>query len=74
MENCPDGASFSRGRVHLGGNQADVGRRPAGLRARLVEPDGLRDELLVSGDDLLEDRGVCEGSCCLWCSLASHKY
>ena len=73
--NHPDSEASYRCRFHLGGNQADVGRWPSGLRPRLVESDGLRDELLVFGDNLLENRGVREGSYCLCCnSLNSDKY
>lgn len=49
-----------------------MGRRTSGLHPRLVESNGLRDELLVSGHNLPEDRCVCQGNSSLHCSQCTH--
>lgn len=51
-------------RLHLGGDQRDVGRRLHRIHPRLVEPDGLCHELAVPGHHIAEDRGVREGESC----------
>lgn len=46
-------------RIHLGWDQTDVGQWFPGLLGRLVESNGLHNELLVSGNHLAKD-------CCLF--------